>query len=127
LYERYKQRAEKRQRSIEDVVLEVVEEAAPEDEVPPEVENEVATFRSMSDKVLCKVARSRLPAKIAKKLNDLNYKQQKYGQDYLTQTERDNLEKLSFEYDKQILLRSYAASVLHDRGFDVSSLFVTNE
>src|SRR6476469_7140043 len=85
IYNRYKEQAEHSQRTIEDELLEVVSEAAPEKGLPLELAKEVAALNLFSDKALWKVTRSRMPAKALTRLRQLNHKQQKDGRASLSQ------------------------------------------
>lgn len=61
LYERYKQLAAQTGRSVEDELLEVILEAAPQEGLPPDLAKETAAMNLFNDKDLWKVARSRMP------------------------------------------------------------------
>ncbi len=93
-----------------------------EDELPLELKQEVAALYSMSDKALWKVARNHLSVKDARKLRQLNHKQQKYGSTSLAEVELQRLEELGYHYDRHILLRSQAMLLLKERGHDISPL-----
>jgi hypothetical protein len=121
IYERYKQQAEQSQRTVEDELLAVVSEAAPEKGLPPELAKEMAAMNLYSDKALWKVARSRLPAKALTRLRQLNHKQQ--GRATLLNEELQILNELGEQYDRYILLRSHAILLLKKRGYDVSKFF----
>jgi hypothetical protein len=123
LYERYKQLAAQTSRSVEDELLEVVLEAAPEEGLSPELAKETAAMNLFNDKDLWKVARRRMPARPLNQLRQLNHKQQKAGQASLTQEAIQTMTRLGDEYDRYILLRSQAVMLLKKRGYDVSKFF----
>ncbi len=122
IYEHFKQRAEQFQRTIEDELLQVVSSAAPEEGLPLALAEEIESMTLFSDKALWKAARSRLPAAQLKKLNQLNYKQQKEGRATLTEDELKVLNELLYQHDRFILIRAHAAVLLKRRGHDISSL-----
>lgn len=122
VYEQYRQKAEYTQRTVEDEVLEVIAEAAPDAGLPPELAKEIAAMSLYSDKALWKAARTAMPAKMLNQLKQLNYKQQKEGHDSLSEEERQLHTELGYQYDRYILLRAHAAMLLKRRGHDISSL-----
>jgi hypothetical protein len=122
LYERVMQRADFDNRKVAEVLVKLVEKALPEDELPLALQQELEAMRSYSDKALWKIARSRMPTNILKQLDTLNYKQKKKGEASLTSDEKELLEKMLYEHDKFILIKSEAAVLLMRRGYDISSL-----
>ncbi len=91
-------------------------------DLSPELDEELTAMNSFSDKALWKTARSHLSAKEAQTLRQLNHRQQKYGQASLTQSERQTLEELGYQYDRSILLRSQAILLLKERGHDITKV-----
>ena len=122
LYEVYRQRAEVAHRSVEDEVLHTVAASAPPEGISPELAKEVEELKSFSDKALWKTARSRLSAKEAGKVRELNYKQQREGTDSLTPVERQTLDELLYQYGRRLLIRSQSMLLLKERGYDINKL-----
>ncbi len=124
LYERFKHQAEQSHRTIEDELLYAVSKSNLEEEgLSPALAKELAAMNSFSDNALQKAARSRMPTRLYNKLNDLSDKQQKEGRASLTQEEIEHLNELAYQYDRYILIRSEAAMLLKERGYDVSKIF----
>src|SRR5689334_21933437 len=101
LYNRFQRKAEQSQRTIEDELLEVVSKAnLPGEGLPVELAEEIAAMSSFSDQALWKAARKRIPSNLLKKLNQLNYKQQKEGAASLTSEELKTLNELGYQHDR---------------------------
>jgi plasmid stability protein len=120
LYERVKQRAEIKNHTIEDEVIEAVSSAITDNNgVPPELDSALKDLETLNDKALWKIARTKMPSKDVKKIHNLHYKRQDTD---LTDQEKQLLANLMADYDQYILMRAKAAAVLHKRGYDVSVL-----
>jgi len=78
LYELLKQRAAQTKRSVEDELLEVVNTALPstsnQNDVPSELDAELAAMVYWSDKALWKAGRDHFPAKSSVRLEALHHK-----------------------------------------------------
>ncbi len=120
LYDYFRQRAEHKQRSLEDELLETVEAAGPKaQELPESLAQAVAELPELADEALWRVARDPLPREAAAELEALNLKQQREG---LSRSEEAALDRLIDAYERFLLLRAEAASLLRKRGHDVSEL-----
>lgn len=131
LYNRLQQQAIQKQHSLEDELLEIAanikltasngSEKTPEKEsISAELRTEISAMANFSDKALWKAARSRLPAKEANRIRDLNYKHQKVG--YLSTEEIQEQAELMHHYDRSMLVRAHATVLLKQRGHDVEVL-----
>lgn len=97
-----------------------VEAAGPQaQELPPALARAVAELPGLDDVALWRVARDHLPQPAAAELEALNLKQQREG---LNRSEEDALDRLTEAYERFLLLRAEAASLLRRRGHDVSEL-----
>lgn len=121
LYIRLKQRAEEKQRSIEDEVLDVVATGVPlDDELPAYLAKAIMKLDELNDEELLQAAHTTLPKNISKRLQALHLKAQREG---LTQKEKEEDETLLQESDKVMLIRAHAAALLKQRGHDISNLY----
>ena len=120
LYDLFQRRAQQSHRSVEAVLLEAVTAAAPEgDDLPPDIAKAVSQLSSLNDRSLWLAARDRLSDDALAELETLNLKQQREG---LTEDETGRLAELARGYERVILLRAEAASLLKERGHDISVL-----
>ena len=120
LYDYFRQRAEHKHRSVEAELLETVEAAGPKARALPEpLAQAVTELPGLDDEALWRVARDHLPREAATQLEALNLKQQREG---LSRTEEEALDRLTDAYERFLLLRAEAASLLRRRGHDVSEL-----
>jgi hypothetical protein len=123
IYELYRQKAEQAQRSVEDEVLEVVSASAPPDGMSPELAQEIEALKSLSDKLLWKVAaQSHLTVRESQKLARLNAKQQREGSSSLLPEEAQIQKELLYQYERRMLIRAQAILLLQQRGHDISKL-----
>ncbi len=124
LYEHYFNRAQGSRRRVEAELLDVVAAAASdEDELPPDLQEALEELTSFGDEKLWEVARQRLPAETSAELEGLNFKQQDQG---LDAAEKVRVQTLLHKYEKTMLLRAEAASLLTRRGHDVSVLLTNS-
>jgi hypothetical protein len=120
LYEHLQQRAQQRQRSIEDeVVLTLVAALPAADALPSDFEATLASLVSLDDESLWRVARSRVADEDASRLADLGDRRQRGG---LTDSELREAEDLIQRHDRVMVVRAEAAALLKQRGHDVSRL-----
>ncbi len=120
LYDYFRQRAERKRRSLEAVLLEAVEAVGPmAQELPAALARAVAELPRLDDEALWRVARDHLPRTTSIELETLNLKQQRDG---LDRSEEETLDRLTGSYERFLLLRAEAASLLKRRGHDVSEL-----
>lgn len=120
IYNILRERAEKRQHSIEDELREAMAVVLQDNaRLADEVEDSRAKLTAMNDETLWRAARTTLPKTSLKRLERLNRKQQREG---LTASEREERDALAQRYERVVLVRSQAAAVLKQRGHDVSGL-----
>lgn len=123
LYQRFRQRAEWSHRSLEKELLDAVASAAPvADELAPELADAVKGLELLGDDELWHLARQAMSPEAGQELEALHGKQRDQG---LTPTEDDARARLLREYERAMLIRAKAASLLKSRGHDVSSLLTT--
>ena len=122
LYERVAERARQAHRSVEEELLEVVATAVPAgDGLPEDLQAAIAPLPLLDDEALWRAARSHLPAEAAARMEALHDKRQAEG---LTNAVQEALATLVRQYERYMLVRARAAALLHERGYDVSSLVV---
>jgi plasmid stability protein len=120
LYEHLRQRAEQRQRSIEDEVVLMLAAAVPAGDTPPDdFEATLASLVSLDDEALWRLARSRVAEEDAGRLDVLGDRRQRSG---LTDSELREAEELVQRHDRVMVVRAEAAALLTQRGHDVSRL-----
>ncbi len=121
LYNRLQRQADAAQRSIAAEVLRLVTAAVAGDDerVPPDLEDELARVETLDDASLWKLARAQFPARIARRMQSLQFKRQREG---LSWGEREIEVTLAREYDRRMLTRSKALLLLKQRGHDVTEL-----
>jgi hypothetical protein len=120
LYDRVRRRAERAGRSIESEVVDLVASALPEtDDLSPELIIELESLRNLGDESLWQAARSHLAPYAASQLESLNMKQQREG---LTDQEKQTQFGLLRQYERAMLVRSEAAVLLKERGYDGAGL-----
>ncbi|MCX6068576.1 MAG: hypothetical protein NT121_22990 [Chloroflexi bacterium] len=101
-------------------LLDVVTAAMPaSEELPEALAAAVADLELLDDDALWRAARTRLDADQSAQMEALHVKRQSEG---LSAVENQILEGLVFRYERSMLVRSRAASLLKTRGHDVSSL-----
>ena len=120
LYELLEQRAQQRERSVEDeVVLTLAASVPADDDLPADLEATLASFVALDDEILWRLARSRVAEEDAVRLEELSDQRQRAG---LTNEELREAEELVQRHDRVMLVRAEAAAVLRQRGHDVSGL-----
>ncbi|MBI4630473.1 MAG: hypothetical protein HZC38_02970 [Chloroflexi bacterium] len=120
LYNLIKNRAEQSHRTVEAELLDVVATALPiSDELPPELSEAITPLTLLDDEALWRAARSHLAAETAEQIENLHLKRQREG---LTESESQTLQGLMRQYERMMLTRAHAASLLKKRGHDVSEL-----
>jgi protein-disulfide isomerase len=120
LYERFRRRAEWTHRSLETELLDAVASAASvEGELSPEVMEALEALKEMTDEELWRFARVVMSPEASQELESLHFKQRDEG---LSQAEEANRVKLIHEYERTMLIRAQAVTLLKDRGHDISRL-----
>jgi hypothetical protein len=118
IYNRYKQRAEQRQHTVEAEIVESVLKALPTTEaLSAELEGLVAQLAFLDNKALRRLAQSRLSKKEATRLESLHLKRQGEG---LSEVETKELAELMQKMERWFVLRNEALGLLIERGEDVS-------
>jgi phage terminase Nu1 subunit (DNA packaging protein) len=120
LYEQLKRRAEQTQRTVEAELLDVVATAmSVDDDLPATLAEAISSLALLGDEALWRAARSRLSAETASQMEDLHLKRQREG---LTEAEEETLNGLVRQYERTMLVRAQAATLLKERGYDISQL-----
>jgi hypothetical protein len=120
LFQHFQTKAERAHRSLEAEILDAVATvAADEEELSPDRSNVIRDLELLNDEELWRAAQNRFSDDARLQLEALNLKQQR-GR--LTQAEQETQEQLVHQYDQALLLRAEAASLLKERGHDVSKL-----
>jgi plasmid stability protein len=120
LYQRLEERARQTHRSVEDTALEVLTTAVPvAEDLSPDLAEAISPLSVLDDTALWQAARSRFPTEAAQQLEALHRKRQREG---LTEAEAQTVAALVRHYERSMLVRAQAASLLKQRGHDVSSL-----
>jgi hypothetical protein len=120
IYERVRRLAERAGRSIESEIADLVMLAMPEnDDLAPDLANELSALALLDDTSLWRAARSMLPGEVADQMEDLHFKQQRHG---LTESESQALALLERQYERTMLIRARAAVLLKERGHDVADI-----
>ncbi len=121
IYERLKQRAEQAHTTIEDELLQVVAAGVPEsNELAPELKQLLKQMTMLDDDELWRAARESIPTASVNRLEELNFKLQREG---LTPVETQEANAYLRQYERTMLTRAQAASLLIQRGFDVSKMY----
>ncbi|MCB0079576.1 MAG: hypothetical protein KDE54_25285 [Caldilineaceae bacterium] len=111
--------AQKRHRSIADVLSElVVQNWQSVPKLPDNVEMELGAMSSLSDEALWLLARSTMSKDEQEQLAMLN---QQAKERTLARKEEELLEKLLHQYDRTMIRRAQAASLLQKRGYDTGN------
>ena len=120
LYQRLKQRAAVEHRSLEEVVIDTLVTAVPEeDRITPELEQLLNSMASLDDETLWRAARNDLAREAAEEIRRLRAKRERKG---LTLDERQRCADLLRQYDEGILIRAEAAALLKQRGHNIDVL-----
>lgn len=105
------------QRSVEDLIRElVIQNWQPLPRLPDDVEAELAVFPNLSNEVLWLLARSTLTAEEQNTLAALNSAAKMRA---LASAEAERLETLLDLYDRMLVRRAQAATILQQRGYDL--------
>jgi hypothetical protein len=120
LYEHFWRRTQVTHRSLETEVLDVVASAATvENELSTELLEGIAALEELGDEGLWRLAREAMSQNARQELEALHSKQRDEG---LSQEEDARRARLIHEYERTMLTRAQAASLLKDRGHDVSTI-----
>ena len=120
VYDQLKRRAEQTRRTVEAELLDIVVTAVPvSDDLPADLAEAITPLALLDDEALWRAARCSLPAEVTTQMEDLHLKRQREG---LTEAEVEALEGLVRQYERTMLVRAQAATLLKERGYDVSQL-----
>lgn len=121
VYEELARRALKACRTIEAELIAAVRTALPvePDELPADMAEAIGSLHLLDDEALWRAARTCLAPEKAAELEDLHIKRQAEG---LSAPEVEAVATLMKEYTRIMLVRSRAAVLLKQRGYDVSEL-----
>lgn len=117
IYNKYKQRAEQNQHSVEAEIAESLLRAVPANENLSELDRLVAQLAFLDDNSLRRIAKNRLPKKEAMRLERLHFKQQAEG---LEAIETGELTELMKKFNRWFVLRNEALGLLIERGQNIS-------
>jgi hypothetical protein len=90
-----------------------------DEELPPELEEAIASLPLLDDESLWRAAQSRVPDDAVAGLEYLNRKRQAEG---LSRSEKEQQAALVRQHERTLLIRAEAAALLRERGYDVSCL-----
>jgi hypothetical protein len=118
LYVRLQHTALATKHSFDDIVLRVLQVGSPPnwETAPAEFQTDLAALDRLDDAALWRIARMRRTEA------DLQHYQElldKNANDTITTAERHELAQLRAEYDRQMLLKAHAASLLQWRGHQI--------
>lgn len=121
-YQKVQQLAQNRNRSVEDELATVVENALNEDNnlegIPSDIASEVEQLRFLDNEHLWRVAQ----LSVAEDKSDrMQYLSRKLKAEGLTQAEKEEVEQLQHFAHRVMLVRAEAAVLLKERGFDISN------
>lgn len=118
LYEQIKRAAEKKHRTVNDLLVEAVTAVAPViDTDSIDLQRALAQLTYLNDAALWQAARTSMRAEQRERLALLHDKQQRDGLLPQEQIEEEALRKL---YRETLLIRAQAAALLKQRNYDVS-------
>ena len=120
LYHQVEQRAGRMQRSVEEEVVAVVEDALPVlDFLLADIADELGQMVFLTDSELWHAAQTVITAGENRRMQALVLKRQREG---LSPEEEIEAEQLTMRQERVMLLRARAAALLRGRGQDVSTL-----
>jgi len=120
LYDRLSRRAAAAQRSVADEIIDLVTDAvSDDDEVSPELRDELARMETLDDEALWRAAQPSFTRRQSRRLEALHFKMQDGG---LTAAEREEERALRRAADRAMLIRAQALAFLKQRGRDISLL-----
>lgn len=118
VYERIRRAAEKRQRTVNEMVLEAISAAAPTLDTPQDdMRAALAQMTYLNDAALWQAARATMPPPMRARLEALHRQQRA---ERLTNAEMTEVERLEQLYRDTLLVRAQAAVLLKQRHYDVA-------
>lgn len=120
LFSRLKQQAEQSQRSIEEVVVDIVAQAMPATTMlSDDLVAAIAQLPLLPNDALWRTAQSRLSRQVSARLATLHLRRQRDG---LSEAEALEAQRLTQRYEQALLVRAEAIRLLAERGLDVQTL-----
>lgn len=123
VYQKVRQLAQERNRSVEDELVSVVENALEADSiwsgVPADIAEEVDQIRFLDDEHLWRAARLTIKEEKSERMQFLTQKQRAEG---LTAAEEEEIKQLQHLGHRVMLIRAEAAVVLQARGHNIVDL-----
>jgi post-segregation antitoxin (ccd killing protein) len=123
IYRKVRQLALNKNRSVEDEIAAVVENALATDDdwqgVSDDIVNEVNQLRFLNTEQLWSAAKLTVPEEKSDRMQQLSLKLKSEG---LVDAEQQELRQLQLLAQRIMLVRAEAASLLQDRGQDISTL-----
>lgn len=123
IYQKVRQLAQDKNRSVEDELVAVVENALNEDYswagVPSDIADEVDQLRFLDDEHLLRAAKLTIAEEKSERMQVLSQKQRA---ERLTPAEQEEIDQLQHLAQRVMLVRAEAAVLLQDRGHNVTTL-----
>jgi hypothetical protein len=120
IYHQLERRAQETNRSVETELVEALAAAIPTlHDLADDWGEVVSSLSVLDDHDLWRIARGRLDTEAAEQLEALHWKRQRED---LTAEEAQSLSDLVRKYERAMLARARAASLLRERGHDVNDL-----
>jgi plasmid stability protein len=117
LYTRLRERALQANRTVEDEMLDVLATAVPlAGELPADLAEAISPLALLDNQALLRAAHSHFAPEAAARLEELHIKRQRVG---LNEAEGQSLAGLVRQYERAMLVRAEAASLLNRRGLSV--------
>lgn len=118
VYERIRRAAEKRHRSVDEMVVEAISAAAPALDIPEDgMRAALAQMTYLNDAAIWQAARATMPPSMRARLEALHRQQSRDG---LSESEVMEVERLEQLYRDTLLVRAQAAVLLRQRHYDVA-------
>lgn len=118
VYERIRRAAERRHRSVDEMVIEALAAAAPTLDTPQnDMRAALAQLAYLNDAALWQAARATMPPPLKTRLEELHSRQ---DGEALSEAEQIEVERLEQLYRDTLLVRAQAAVLLKQRHYDVS-------
>lgn len=119
VYRRLQRFAQAAERPLEDVISQTIRANLPpfSDDLPPEVQNELASLQNLSDEALWQITQTPIPPRQWKRHQSLLEKGEAGS---LTDEEQEQLAHFREATDRFVLRRSYAFALLKWRGYSLS-------
>ncbi len=121
MLETVRQRARHSQRSVQEELVELVSSKLADDASAESIDEALEGLGTLSDQELLQTAALAFPSDVSEQTAELNEKLQRQG---LADGERKELKAMLDQYDRHVLVRAKALSLLKVRGHDISPLLV---